>query len=164
MHSKLIARLMGPVLLVMGLGMALGLWLSPDTLTGVMRDFMGNLAIIWLIGVLALIAGLAIVNAHNLWVGDWRVLITILGWLLVLRGVTNLMFPGKIQELGNRMMESHAGPILGTIALIVLGGILSAMGYEDECKKYCSAMPAKSSAPSRAAKPARKPARRRRRR
>jgi hypothetical protein len=113
---------------------------------------------------LALIAGLAIVNAHNLWVGDWRVLITILGWLLVLRGVTNLMFPGKIQELGNRMMESHAGPILGTIALIVLGGILSAMGYEDECKKYCSAMPAKSSAPSRAAKPARKPARRRRRR
>jgi hypothetical protein len=163
MHSKLIARLMGPVLLVMGLGMALGLWLSPDTFSGVMKDFMGNLAIIWLIGMLALVAGIAIINAHNLWVGDWRVLITILGWLLIVRGVSNLMFPGKIQELGNRMMESHAGPILGTIAMIVLGGILSAMGYEDECKKYCSAMPAKSPAPSRAAKPARKPARRRRR-
>ena len=83
MHSKLIARLMGPVLLVMGLGMALGLWLSPDTFNGVMRDFMGNLAIIWLIGILALVAGLAIINAHNLWIGDWRVLITILGWLLM---------------------------------------------------------------------------------
>jgi hypothetical protein len=163
MHSKLIARLMGPVLLVMGLGMALGLWLSPDTFNGVMRDFMGNLAIIWLIGILALVAGIAIVNAHNLWVGDWRVLVTILGWLLVLRGVSNLMFPGKIQELGNRMMDSHAGLILGTIALIVLGGILSAMGYEDECKKYCGGMGAKSPAPSRAAKPARKASRRRRR-
>ena len=164
MHSKLIARLMGPVLLVMGLGMALGLWLSPDTLTGVMKDFMGNLAIIWLVGILALVAGLAIVNAHNLWIGDWRVLITILGWLLVVRGVSNLMFPGKIQELGNRMMESHAGPILGTIALVVLGGILSAMGYEDECKKYCSAMPARSAAPAAAKRAPRRAKRPRRRR
>ena len=149
MHSKLIARLMGPVLLVMGLGMALGLWLSPDIFNGVMRDFMGNLAII---------------NTHNLWIGDWRVIITLLGWLAIIVGVLRLLLPGKVQGLGDRMMESHAGPILGTIALIVLGGILSAMGYEDECKKYCSAMPAKSSAPSRAAKPTRKAARRRRRR
>jgi len=164
MHSKLIARLMGPVLFVMGLGMALGLWLSPDIFNGVMRDFMGNLAIIWLVGILMLVAGIAIINTHNLWIGDWRVIITLLGWLAIIVGVLRLLLPGKVQGLGDRMMESHAGPILGTIALIVLGGILSAMGYEDECKKYCSAMPAKSSAPSRAAKPTRKAARRRRRR
>ena len=161
-HSILIARLMGPVLLLMGVGMMLGLWLSPDTYTGVMKDFMGNLALIWLIGILALAAGLAIVNAHNIWIGDWRVLITILGWLLILRGVTNLLLPGKVQALGNRMLEGHGPSVIGAIALIVLGGILSAMGYEDECKKYCSAKPARSPAPARAAKPARsaKPARR----
>ena len=28
--------------------------------------------------------GLAIVNAHNLWMRDWRVIVTILGWLFVL--------------------------------------------------------------------------------
>jgi uncharacterized membrane protein len=164
MHSKLIARLMGPVLLIMGLGMALGLWLSPDTFNGVMKDFMGNLAIIWLIGMLALVAGIAIINVHNLWVGDWRVLITILGWLLIIRGVSNLMFPGWVQSLGDRMMDGRAGPILGTIAMLVLGGILSAMGYEDECKKYCSAAPARSSAPARAARKPRRSGRARRRR
>ena len=168
-HSTLIARLMGPVLLLMGAGMVLGLWLSPDTYTGVMKDFMGNLALIWLIGILALVAGLAIVNAHNVWIGDWRVLITILGWLLIVRGVTNLLIPGKVQELGNRMMEGQGPSVIGAIALLVLGGILTAMGYESECKKYCGAMPARSSAPARSAKPARtaKPARkttRRRRR
>jgi len=84
MHSKLIARLMGPVLLVMGLGMALGLWLSPDIFNGVMRDFMGNLAIIWLVGILMLVAGIAIINTHNLWIGDWRVIITLLGWLAII--------------------------------------------------------------------------------
>src|SRR5262245_45864480 len=100
MHSKLIARLMGPVLLIAGLGMALGLWLSPDVYRSVMEGFMNNLAIIWLIGVLALLAGIAIVNVHNVWIGDWRVLITILGWLLILRGVTNLLFPGWVKSLG----------------------------------------------------------------
>ena len=38
---------------------------------------------IFITGVLALIAGLAIVNAHNLWVPDWRVVVTVLGWLSV---------------------------------------------------------------------------------
>jgi small-conductance mechanosensitive channel len=163
MHSTLIARLMGPVLLVMGLGMALGLWMSPDVFNGVMKDFMGNLAIIWLVGVLTLVAGIAIINVHNVWESDWRVIITILGWLAILRGVTNLMFPGKVQELGNRMVESHAACLLSTLALIVLGVILTAKGYEAECQKYCGAKPARSAVPARAAKPARKTRRRRRR-
>jgi uncharacterized protein YacL len=162
-HSTLIARLMGPVLLVMGLGMALGLWLNPDVYTTMMKDFMGNLALICLGGILVLLAGVAIVNAHNVWEGDWRVIITILGWLAILRGVVSLIFPAKVQELGTRMVESHAAPILASIALLVLGGILCAKGYEAECKKYCGAMPARSPAPSRAAKPARKTSRRRRR-
>jgi len=163
MHSKLIARLMGPVLLVMGIGMALGLWMNPDVYTSMMKDFMGNLALICLIGSLALVAGLAIINVHNLWVRDWRVIVTILGWLAILRGVTNLLFPAKVQELGNRMVESHAGCLLGTLALIVLGVILTAKGYEEMCKKYCGAKPARSSAPARTTKPARKTTRRRRR-
>ena len=156
MHSTLIARLMGPVLLVMGLGMALGLWMSPDVFNGVMKELMSNLAIIWLIGILTLVAGIAIINVHNLWESDWRVIITILGWLAILRGVTNLMFPGKVQELGNRMVESHAASLLGTLALIVLGVILTAKGYEAECKKYCGAKPARSLAQ----RPARKTRRR----
>jgi hypothetical protein len=148
----------------MGLGMALGLWLNPDFFNSMMKEVLGSPALICLGGILILVAGVAIVNAHNVWEGDWRVIITILGWLAIIRGVVSLIFPTKVQELGTRMMESHAGPILSSIALLVLGAILCAMGYEAECKKYCSAMPAHSPAPSRAAKPARKASRRRRRR
>jgi hypothetical protein len=162
-HSILIARLMGPALLLMGIGMVLGLWLSPDTYAGVMKDFMGNLALIWLMGILALVAGLAIVNAHNVWIGDWRVLITILGWLLIVRGVTNLLLPGKVQALGNRMMEGHGPSAIGAVALLVLGGILTAMGYEEMWEEHRPRpAPARASAPARTAKPARKTKRRRR--
>lgn len=151
-NSILIARLMGPVLLVMGIGMAVGLWATPDIFSTMMKDFMGNLALICLGGILALVAGLAIVNAHNVWVGDWRVIITILGWLAILRGVFSLVLPGKIQSVGTRMMESQAGPVVGALALLVLGAILTAMGYEEMWKDKRRPAAARSSAPARTAK------------
>jgi hypothetical protein len=158
-HSTLIARLMGPVLLVMGIGMALGLWLSPDVYTGVMKDFMGNIALIWLVGILALVTGLAIVNVHNMWVGDWRVIITILGWLAILRGVVSLLFPAKIQAIGNRMVESNAGCVLGALALVVLGAILTAKGYEEmwaEKRRRPAAARSSTAAPRGAKRPRRR--------
>ena len=86
-RSKYIARLMGPVMLVIGIGMALGLVMEGDGYSSLLKEFIGSRALIFITGVLALVAGLAIVNAHNLWVRDWRVIVTILGWLFVLRGI-----------------------------------------------------------------------------
>jgi hypothetical protein len=74
-NSTLIARLMGPALLIMGIGTALGLLgvgMVPGDYAGLMKEMTG-LPFTILFGVLALLAGLAIVNAHNLWVSDWRV-------------------------------------------------------------------------------------------
>ncbi len=50
-----------------------------------------NTSIILFSGILALIFGLLIVLAHNIWVG-WPILITLIGWLALLKGVTRLYF------------------------------------------------------------------------
>jgi hypothetical protein len=71
-----------------------------------MKEFIGSRALIFITGVLALLAGLAVVNAHNLWVLDWRLIVTILGWLLILRGIMNLVFPATVHTLGDRMIAS----------------------------------------------------------
>ena len=42
---------------------------------------------------LLLICGLLIIVGHNIWVADWHVIVTIVGWLTVLKGVIVLMFP-----------------------------------------------------------------------
>jgi hypothetical protein len=91
--SRYIARLMGPVMLVIGIGMAAGMFVEGESYSSLMKEFIGPRALILITGVLALLAGLIIVNAHNLWVPDWRVLITALGWLAILRGVMNLVLP-----------------------------------------------------------------------
>lgn len=124
--STYIARLIGPLLLIMGLSMVV----EGDTVRALSQEFLSNLSSIYLAGMLALLAGLAIVNAHNLWVADWRVIITILGWLSVIGGVIRLLFPGTVQQLGTGMVASQHSMIMGGIIVLVIGAILSWVGYE----------------------------------
>ena len=77
--SRYIARLMGPVLLIVGIGMIMGMLTEGDAYSSLMKEFIGSRALIFVTGALVLVAGLAIVNAHNLWVPDWRVIVTVLG-------------------------------------------------------------------------------------
>ena len=43
-------------------------------------------------GYLALFLGLGTVVLHNVWVEDWRVIITVFGWLTLIKGVLLLGF------------------------------------------------------------------------
>jgi uncharacterized membrane protein len=129
--SKYIARLMGPVLLLAGIGMALGLMHEGESYSSLIKEFISSRALIFVTGVLALVAGLAIVSAHNLWVPDWRVIVTVLGWLLIVRGVVNIVFPAWAQTLGDRMVASPAGSVTGAAIAFVLGAILCIMGYDE---------------------------------
>jgi hypothetical protein len=122
---------MGPVLLFMGIGAAIGLLGNfPDAYVNVLRD-MNDQSATMILGMFALLAGLAIVNTHNLWVSDWRVIITILGWLAIIRGALSLLFPNKMYGIGETILASRPGTMIGAVIILVLGGILSWMGYRD---------------------------------
>jgi len=128
--SRSLARLMGPILLVIGIGMAFGLMMEGAGYSSVLREFIANRALIFLTGILTLLAGVAIINVHNVWVPDWRVIVTVLGWLLVLRGIMLLVFPLTVQVFGDRVAMSQAGVTAGAALTFVLGAILCIMGYE----------------------------------
>lgn len=44
-------------------------------------------------GYITFLLGLATVVAHNVWVADWRVAITILGWITLFKGIEKIGFP-----------------------------------------------------------------------
>ena len=46
--------------------------------------------VLYLSGLLSLLAGIAIVNLHNMWRADWRVIITVMGWLMTIGGIIRL--------------------------------------------------------------------------
>ena len=80
---------------------------------------------------LALTAGLALVNTHNEWTADWRVAITLLGWLCVVIGIIRLVFVGSIGAFAGSVLAIVSnGWIVGEgIVILAFGAWLSFKGY-----------------------------------
>jgi hypothetical protein len=51
-----------------------------------------------ILSTLAIIVGLLNITAHNLWVKDWRIVITLFGWFSLLKGISQFAFPGFAME------------------------------------------------------------------
>ena len=59
----------------------------------VVRDAMARPADYFHLVILTLVLGLAVVAGHNVWVADWPVVITLFGWILVVKSTLFLLFP-----------------------------------------------------------------------
>ena len=54
--------------------------------------------VVYLSGVLMFVAGLAIVRAHNIWVRNWTVLVTLSGWSFLLLGLVRMFAAGLYRQ------------------------------------------------------------------
>lgn len=54
--------------------------------------------VVYLSGILMFVAGLAIIQAHNLWRRDWTLLITMSGWFFLLLGLFRMFAAGLYQR------------------------------------------------------------------
>ena len=123
--SVFLARMLGPLFLVMGAGMAIG----PQGYRDMAREFLASRALIYIAGLLAFLPGLAIVLTHNVWVFDWRLIVTIFGWLGLAGGTFRLLFPAQVEAIGSAMLDHTAWLRGAGIAVVVLGAVLSYFGF-----------------------------------
>jgi len=68
-------------------------------------------------GYLALSLGLVTIILHNVWVADWRVVITIFGWISLIKGISRIAFPGVIRKVALKFQNK---PVLTQILLLVV--------------------------------------------
>jgi len=85
--------------------------------------------LIYLSGLLTLPLGLAILNVYRAWTADWRVIVTILGWLLAIGGVIRIVLPQFTATLATTLYSTSAGLTVFAVVVLVLGGYLSFDGY-----------------------------------
>ncbi|MDO8839427.1 MAG: hypothetical protein Q7V31_10905 [Parvibaculum sp.] len=123
--SVFLAQLLGPTLLVMGIGMIV----NRDAYRTMAQEFIASRALIYIAGLLAFVPGLAIVLTHNVWVAGWPVIVTLFGWIALLGGIFRLLFPQEVTRLGTHMLANPASLTVGGAVTIVLGSILSFFGY-----------------------------------
>ena len=123
--STFIAKLVGPMLFVISLGMLT----NQDTYHAIVGEFLHSGALVYVSGFLSLLAGLAIVNTHNAWRGEWSVIITVLGWLMLVGGVIRIVFPHFTVSFGAAVYGSTAAVVIVAVIGLVIGGFLTFKGY-----------------------------------
>ena len=80
-----------------------------------------------LTGVFQIVLGLAIAIPHSVWVFNWRVLITLIGYSLIIQGIFRLGFP---QQARTSILKSvDKGYWVWIVFLVVVGLILTFYGF-----------------------------------
>ena len=83
---------------------------------------------VYVSGFLILILGVLLVVSHNVWVSDWRVVITIVSWLVLLKGLGRLFFPQAVRQLIERK-KNNRWFLLGEVAMLAVGLYLLYYGF-----------------------------------
>src|SRR5690348_5127270 len=93
------------------------------------NEFLASHALVFISGFLTLVAGVAILLAHNVWTPDWRVLITIIGWIAVITGAIRLIVPERAAAFGRPMLKKPHTLKIGAAVWLIVGALLSYFGY-----------------------------------
>ena len=123
--SMFLAKLLGIYMLIV----AAELMFRHHEFEGAVKDFASSKGLIVFSGSVSLILGLAVVIGHPIYEFNFRGLITLIGYLLIIRGIWRTAFPSNVQK---KMADCfHRGYKEVLLILIVVGLYLIYNGYNE---------------------------------
>jgi hypothetical protein len=123
--SIFIARLLGAMFVVVGVA----LLVKPRMFRTILSEFIRGATWLYLAGFIGLLAGMALVLTHNVWAPDWRLIITLIGWVTIVRALISIFQPQWIVAAGTAILE-HRGAFVGAAVFnLIIGLVLSYFGY-----------------------------------
>ena len=120
-----ISKFIGPIILVLSIPMIV----APTRLQETTRRFLADSPLVLISGVLAMTAGLSIVNTHNVWVLSWTLIVTLFGWALVLGGALRIVAPRVVDDVGGAIMDHPTMTRVVGACWACLGAFLMSKGY-----------------------------------
>lgn len=90
--SVLVARILALTYISAGIAALSG----KITFGKIVEGFEKSSALTFISGFITLVFGMVLVTYHNIWARSWIVLITIIGWMSLLKGIMLIIFPQYI--------------------------------------------------------------------
>ena len=78
-------------------------------------------------GYITFLLGLATVVAHNLWVANWRVAITILGWITLIKGMEKIVFPDRVNKKAQMFKRQQT---LWGFVILLIGAVYFLLSFK----------------------------------
>lgn len=119
--SILVAKILAVTYLAAGVGALTG----EIKFNNMIEDFKKSSGLTFMSGFVALIAGMLLVHYHNIWESSWVVLVTIVGWLAVAKGVVLMAFPHSMMFFAGMYKNSK---MYGAV-MVILGLVFGYFGF-----------------------------------
>jgi hypothetical protein len=91
--SIILAKVFGLYFLALGLAFII----NPDRFKKIYQQVVEDENFLLIGSMLALLIGAFVVSVHNIWVSEWPVILTLLGWWSLIKGFALLVYPNSIQ-------------------------------------------------------------------
>ena len=122
--TTFLAQLWGPVILAIGIGM----FVSRSFYLRIYRDIEKGAFAALIFGGASMAAGIAQIGVHNLWNSPAEMLVSLLGWGLLIKGAYFVIAPGSADRWGDYAARANVIPVVGVV-MLVAGGYLSWLGF-----------------------------------
>ena len=84
-----------------------------------MSEILSNHSLITLSGMMSFVVGLLIVVSHNVWISQWPVVVTIVGWVILLQALLRIFFPEAFVNMMKDLMAKSGYLLMSWIWLLV---------------------------------------------
>ncbi|HUX80458.1 MAG TPA: hypothetical protein VMW10_12060 [Alphaproteobacteria bacterium] len=108
---------------------SLGMILNGARIKTLMIEIMNSPGLLFVTGFFALIIGVLLVTSHNIWVSDWRILITLLGWGALLKGIMIVTVPQLMIETSKKWIQNNISYYATMCFVFLVGVFLLYHGY-----------------------------------
>ena len=119
--SVLVAKIISAIYISAGLSVLLG---NLD-FNKIVEDFEKSSALTFIAGAVGLGCGVTMLQFHNIWTNDWRVLITLISWGMLLGGFTVVVWPRSLSWFSGIYKISR----LWGIVMIAFGLLFGYFGF-----------------------------------
>lgn len=123
--TRIFARVIGPYFVVVPVTAAV----RASDMQKLLTDVEASPVWPWFGGAITVLCGLIVVALHPYWDNPPAVIVSALGWLMVLRGVLLLAFPAALMSAANAVIGTGAVWRVTYAILTLIGIYLTAVGW-----------------------------------
>jgi hypothetical protein len=124
-RTRIFSRVLGPFLVIVDVTAIA----RASDMQNLLSQFEANSLWTFVTGAFILVFGLIIVAGHQYWRGAAAIIVSVLGWLVTLRGLLLLAFPKVFVSVANSMIGAQVWWVALCIAAALVGLYLTYVGW-----------------------------------
>lgn len=91
----------------------------------IIKSFENSPALTIMTGMAAILIGMIIIMKHNVWMMEWQVLITIVGWASLIKGILLIAYPEMMYGFKHTFKDTKKW----SIVLVAIGLVFGYFGF-----------------------------------